>query len=82
MSLLCTAVDLFSFLILARVLLSWFPINPGGPMGQLLGWIHAATEPVLAPVRRLLPAFGPLDLSPLVVLLFLSFVVQPVILGC
>ncbi|MFA5775668.1 MAG: YggT family protein [Ilumatobacteraceae bacterium] len=80
--LLCTATEIFSLLILARVLLSWFPINPYGPMGQILRWVHMVTEPVLAPVRRSLPAFGPLDLSPLVVLLFLNIVVQRLILGC
>ncbi|MHB1129586.1 MAG: YggT family protein [Ilumatobacteraceae bacterium] len=80
--LLCAAAEVFSLLILARVLLSWFPINPNGPMGQVLRWVLAATEPVLAPVRRSLPAFGPLDLSPLVVLLFLNIVVQRLILGC
>lgn len=81
-SLLCAASEVFSLLILARVLLSWFPINPNGPMGQVLRWVYAATEPVLAPVRRSMPAFGPLDLSPLVVLLFLNIVVQRLILGC
>ena len=81
-SLLCSASEIFSLLILARVLLSWFPINPSGPMGQILRWVHAATEPVLAPVRRSLPALGPLDLSPLVLLLFLNIVVQRLILGC
>ena len=81
-SLLCSATEIFSLLILARVLLSWFPINPNGPMGQILRMVHIATEPVLAPVRRSLPAFGPLDLSPLVVLLFLNIVVQRLILGC
>jgi len=81
-SLLCSATEIFSLLILARVLLSWFPINPTGPMAQVLRMVHIATEPVLAPVRRSLPAFGPLDLSPLVVLLFLNIVVQRLILGC
>lgn len=69
-------------LILARVLLSWFPINPNGPMGQVMRWIFVATEPVLAPIRRSLPPFGGLDLSPIVVLLVLSLVVQRIILGC
>lgn len=80
--LLCAAAEVYSLLILARILLSWFPINPSGPMGQFLRWVHVATEPVLALVRRSLPAFGPLDLSPLVVLLFLNIVVQRLILGC
>lgn len=81
-SLLCSASEVYSLLILARVLLSWFPINPNGPMGQVLRWIYAATEPVLGPVRRSMPALGPLDLSPLVVLLFLNIVIQRLILGC
>jgi uncharacterized protein YggT (Ycf19 family) len=40
------------------------------------------TDPVLLPVRRALPLAGPLDLSPLVVLLFLQYVVQGMLLGC
>lgn len=80
--LLCTAAQMFSMLILARVLLSWFPVNPNGPMGQLVRWVVSVTEPVLSPVRRSLPAFGSLDLSPLIVLLFLNIVVQQLILGC
>ena len=80
-SLLLTVTQLFTYLILARVLLSWFPINPRGPMGQVVGWVMAATEPVLAPLRRVLPSFGGLDLSPMIVLLVLSFVIQPIIRG-
>jgi YggT family protein len=80
-ALLLTVTQLFTFLILARVLLSWFPINPRGPMGQVVVWVIAATEPVLAPLRRAMPSFGGLDLSPMVVLLVISFVIQPIIRG-
>lgn len=80
-SLLLTATQLFTYLILARVLLSWFPINPRGQMGQVVQWVMTATEPVLAPLRRVLPSFGGLDLSPMVVLLVISFVIQPIIRG-
>ena len=80
-NLLLTVTQLFTYLILARVLLSWFPINPRGQMGQVVRWVMMATEPVLAPLRRVLPSLGGLDLSPMVVLLVISFVIQPIIRG-
>jgi YggT family protein len=52
--------------ILARVLLSWFPMNPGNPIVRSL---HEITEPVLAPFRRIIPRLGMFDLSPLAALL-------------
>ena len=56
-------------LVLGRVLLSWF--DPAGrtPAGS---FVIAATEPILAPIRRALPQTGALDLSPLIVLIVLS----------
>ena len=60
------AFSLFELLILARILISWFPIDPYNPIVQFL---HQATEPILAPVRRRLPQMGMFDLSPLVVLI-------------
>jgi len=79
--LLLTVTQLFTYLILARVLLSWFPINPQGPMAQVVRLVMTATEPVLAPLRKVLPSFGGLDLSPMVVLLVVSLVIQPIIRG-
>lgn len=54
--------------IFARAILSWFPIDPRAPYYQLL---LRFTEPLLEPVRRLLPRLGVIDLSPMVVLLLL-----------
>jgi YggT family protein len=59
------AFTLFSVLILARILLSWFNPDPSSPIVRFL---YSVTEPVLAPVRRILPSAGMLDLSPIVVL--------------
>ena len=56
-------------LVLGRVLLSWF--DPAG-RSQLGGFVIQATEPILAPIRRALPATGMIDLSPLIVLIVLS----------
>lgn len=64
------------FLLVIRILLSWFPVDPYNEIVQVL---YRVTEPILAPFRRLPLALGPLDLSPMlafVVLYFLeSFVV-------
>lgn len=79
---LCSLVGLYTYLIIGRVILSWFPANPNGPLGQLLHVVHLLTDPVLVPVRKVLPLAGPLDLSPLVVLLFLQIVVQGMLLRC
>ena len=42
-------------------------------------FLFRATEPVLAPVRRILPQFGNMDLSPLVVLLVLQYLLVPLL---
>jgi YggT family protein len=68
-SLLCQALGIFLFLIYIRVILSWFPANPHGPFGQVSRIVHQITDPVMIPVRRALPLVGPLDLSPIVVVI-------------
>ena len=62
-------------LILARVLLSW--TDPTG-RGQLASFVTSMTEPILAPVRRLLPRTGMLDWSPFIVILVLGMVLRMV----
>ena len=56
-------------LILARVLLSW--IDPTG-RNRFSAFVIQTSEPILAPVRRLLPRTGMFDFSPLIVLLVLG----------
>lgn len=51
-------------------------------MAQISYFVGRFTEPVLDWVRRFMPRTGALDLSPLVVLLFLQIVVQRMILKC
>lgn len=55
--------------IFIRVLLSWFPIDPRNPLVTLL---YDVTEPVLEPLRRVIPRMGMFDLSPLVALLLIQ----------
>ena len=81
-ALLCGVVEIFTYMIVVRVVLSWFPATSGGVVAQVSYFVGRFTEPVLDAVRRILPRTGALDLSPLVVLLFLQIVVQRMILKC
>lgn len=57
--------------ILVRVLLSWVPVRL--PLG-LADLVFGASETVLGPIRRALPAMGGLDLSPFIAVLAIQFV--------
>jgi YggT family protein len=61
------------FAILGRVLISW--IDPMGNM-RITQILREITEPILAPIRSVLPTMGMLDLSPLVALLLLQLLQQ------
>ena len=78
-------VQLYVYIIIASVILSWLMafgvVNPYNPTVRAI-WqgLNAVTEPLLRPIRNILPNMGSLDLSP-VVLLLLCFFVQSVVLG-
>ena len=63
-------------LVLGRVLMSW--VDPMGRT-QLGGFLIQATEPILAPVRRLMPQTGMFDFSSLIVLLVLGVLMRIVL---
>ena len=57
----------------ARIILSWFPINQSGGLGTVYEFLGRLTEPVLAPIRRIIPPMGMggmgFDFSPIIVLI-------------
>ena len=67
--LVALTVWFYTVALFVYVLLSWFGDRGRNPMGALLGEL---VEPLLRPVRRLLPPIGGLDLSPLVLILLLQ----------
>lgn len=80
---LCTILNLYLLLMFARIILSWFPVSPGSALAGVYGVLYSLTEPVLGPVRRILPplSFGGagLDLSPIVVLLVVRVLLLPLV---
>jgi YggT family protein len=72
-NLLVTLLQLYNFLVIARVLISYFPnIDPNHPAVRFL---YEVTEPVLRPIREFLrqqfPGMGPVDFSPIVLLILI-----------
>ncbi len=58
-----------NLIILARVLLSWIPVDRDNP---LVSFVYEITEPILGPIRRVIPSVGGLDLSPIIALVLLE----------
>ena len=56
----------FYFAIFARIILSWFPTSGKNP---IVVFVYAVTEPILAPIRRVVPRFGTIDISPMIALI-------------
>jgi YggT family protein len=68
--LLSYVLTIYIWIIIIRALISWVNPDPFNPIVQIL---HRLTDPALDPVRRRLPDFGGLDISPIVVLLVIFF---------
>jgi YggT family protein len=70
-NLLDIVITVYIWIVIIRVIVSWFNVSPYNPYTQFL---IKVTEPALYKIRRLLPDFGGLDLSPMVLILGLYFV--------
>jgi YggT family protein len=81
-ALLCQLSLALVIAIWFRVILSWFPLNPAGVMAKVNNALGFVTEPILGPIRRVLPSTGVIDLSPLIAWLAIEFLVRRLILGC
>ena len=85
MGLVCSLLNLYLILLFARIILSWFPVSPGGAMAQIFSFLYTVTEPVLGPVRRAIPPIGMgnmgFDLSPIIVIFGVE-IIQSVVFHC
>jgi YggT family protein len=72
-----TLAQFLTLAIILRAILSWFPISR--TLAPVVGLLDTVTYPLLAPIRRRLPSFGGLDLSPMLAIL-LIWVTESVLL--
>jgi YggT family protein len=75
-SILASILWLYSIIILASVIISFFKISPYHPAMRIL---HNLTEPVYKKIRPYMPNLNGIDLSPLAILLILSFIEQGIL---
>ena len=74
MSLVHNLLNLYLIILVARAVLSWFPLSPGSPLAPVASFLYTVTEPVLAPFRRIIPPLGGFDLSFLVVFILIQVI--------
>jgi YggT family protein len=84
-SLICTVINLYVLVIIIRLLMSWVPPTPGTTYQQIYDGFVTVTEPVLGPVRALLPPMRmgamALDLSPILVIVGLNILTRVICEG-
>jgi YggT family protein len=76
--LIMDVLNIYIWVIIAAAVISWVTPNPYNPVVRLL---RRLTEPVLAPIRQLLPpwkTFG-LDFSPMIIILLIQWAVKPLL---
>ena len=81
---LLLALNIYTWILIASAIFSWLyafgVVNPSNQFVATIGrMLYQITEPLLRPIRRLLPNFGGMDVSP-IVLLLLIFLIQRIII--
>jgi YggT family protein len=80
-SILCNLVSLYLLILLARAILSFFPIGPGSGLAGVQHALGRLTEPLLAPLRRVIPPLGMFDMSFLVLFIGIE-IIHTTVLRC
>jgi YggT family protein len=66
-----TLFFILQFAIIVRALMSWFNPSPDNPIVRI---VYEITEPVLAPLRRIVPRIGMMDITPIVAILLMQVI--------
>jgi YggT family protein len=69
MPLLIRLIDLYSLIVVVAVVLSWIRVDRRNPLVRI---VNTLTEPALEPIRKVLPALGGLDFSPMLLIFALQ----------
>src|SRR6476659_7965633 len=79
-------IDLYIWIVIASAILSWLVafnvVNTNNRVVLMIGdTLYRVTEPVLRPIRNILPNLGGIDISPVILILLLLFIRDVVLLG-
>lgn len=82
MGIVCSLIQLYTLVIFARILLEWVRVPSDHPVGKVRSVLATIVDPVLIPLRRIIPPVrmggAALDLSPLVLLIGLSILANAI----
>jgi YggT family protein len=70
------ALEVYRWLIFIRIFISWVRPDPRQPIVKFL---YDVTEPVLSPARKLIPAIGGIDFSPILVFVLISILQRAIL---
>jgi YggT family protein len=73
-------LTVYIIILFCRVVLSWFPLQPGTILAQVNRVLFDITEPVLRPFRRIIPPVGMFDIS-FIVVIFLLYILRDVVVS-
>ena len=76
MGLICAIANIYVLIVIARTISTFFPISSGSPLLPVVDFLYKATEPVFAPIRRVLPTVGPFDFTPVVVIIGVNVIAR------
>jgi YggT family protein len=79
--LILTVIDLYIYVLIAAAVMSWLMafnvVNSQNPTVRMIwDFLYRITEPVLAPIRSVLPGLGGIDISPVILIIGLLFLKQ------
>jgi YggT family protein len=80
LGIICNLLLVYLLILVGRAILSWFPVRPGTAMASINSILYDLTEPLLAPLRRVVPSAGMIDLS-FLVLFFGIVILRQVLCG-
>lgn len=81
LNVVCLVLQVFLIVIFARIILSWFPIAPGGVMASIYSVVYNVTEPILGPLRRVIPPLGMFDLSAIIAVIGIQLLTATICRG-
>jgi YggT family protein len=81
LAIVCALLNLYVLALIARAVLSFFPLRPDSGLIPIVRALDTIIDPVLMPLRRIIPPAGMFDLSFLVLFLLIQFLIMPA-LGC
>ena len=80
MTIVCDLLQVYALILIVRAVLSWFPIRPDSGLIPVIRGLDKLIDPLLMPLRRVIPPAGMFDLS-YFALIIIVYLVQAVVCG-